>query len=281
MRLTCVTATYNVIAAGNRERLIRCVESVAKIPVEHEHLIYDGASTDGTVELLRELEKTTPGLKVVSEPDTGIYNALNKGVRDAKGVWFHVLGCDDFICDPEVMVEAIAKGESTLLDWVGAPIVYENGTKSESFSDKMILTGMPFAHGGAIMKTRLIRDHNGFDEGYRIAADFDLFQRLIFDGVLWARIGRSFFCFSRNGISSVNSDTVDEHRDILSKRHRLKGNDVLNAYPKRILPLRIVLPCLLGARLPFRLAARYQLGRWIANHFGLIDSAGHFRFKHK
>lgn len=85
MKLTCVTATFNCIKAGNRERLIRCVESVAKLKTEHEHLIYDGVSTDGTVELLRELEAKIPNLKVVSEPDTGIYNALNKGVRDAKG----------------------------------------------------------------------------------------------------------------------------------------------------------------------------------------------------
>ena len=85
MKLTCVTATFNCIKAGNRERLIRCVESVAKLKTEHEHLIYDGVSTDGTVELLRELEKRTPNLHVVTESDTGIYNALNKGVRDAKG----------------------------------------------------------------------------------------------------------------------------------------------------------------------------------------------------
>ena len=43
MKLTCVTATFNVIAAGNRERLIRCVESVDRIGIAHEHLVFDGA----------------------------------------------------------------------------------------------------------------------------------------------------------------------------------------------------------------------------------------------
>ena len=43
MKLTCVTATFNCIKAGNRERLIRCVESVAKLKTAHEHLVYDGA----------------------------------------------------------------------------------------------------------------------------------------------------------------------------------------------------------------------------------------------
>lgn len=64
MKLTCVTATFNCIKSGNLDRLIRCVESVAKLKTEHEHLIYDGASTDGTVKLLRELESKTPGFSL-------------------------------------------------------------------------------------------------------------------------------------------------------------------------------------------------------------------------
>ena len=76
MKLTCVTAVFNAIKSGNRESLIRCVESVAKLKTEHEHLIYDGASTDGTVALLRELEAKTPGVRVVSE-------------------WVYVLGADE------------------------------------------------------------------------------------------------------------------------------------------------------------------------------------------
>ena len=66
-------------------------------------------STDGTVELLRELEAKTPGLRVVSEPDTGLYNALNKGVRDAQGEWFYVLGCDDYIIHPQLLDEIIVE----------------------------------------------------------------------------------------------------------------------------------------------------------------------------
>ena len=55
LKLTCVTATFNVLADGNGEALRRCVASVARLAVPHEHLIYDGASTDGTAELLRRL----------------------------------------------------------------------------------------------------------------------------------------------------------------------------------------------------------------------------------
>ena len=103
MNLTCVTAVYNAIASGNRERLIRCVESVSKLKIEHEHLIYDGASTDGTVELLRGLKQRNDRLSVVSELDKGIYNALNKGVRAANGTWVLILGCDDYLDKPEVL----------------------------------------------------------------------------------------------------------------------------------------------------------------------------------
>ena len=173
MKLTCVTAVFNAIKSGNRENLIRCVKSVAALKTEHEHLIYDGASTDGTVELLRELESKTPGLKVVSEPDTGIYNALNKGVRDARGEWFYVLGADDYICNPDVMDETIEMaGDAELL---ASPVARDNECYQFHKLDdlKYIFIHIPYCHQGVIAKTIRIRSFGGYDESYRISADGD------------------------------------------------------------------------------------------------------------
>ena len=72
MRLSIVTINRN-----NADGLKKTLESVIFQHFnEFEYIIVDGASTDGTIDVLRELEPKTPGLKVVSEPDTGIYNAL-------------------------------------------------------------------------------------------------------------------------------------------------------------------------------------------------------------
>ena len=214
MKLTCVTATFNCIKSGNRERLIRCIESVAKLQTEHEHLIYDGASADGTADLLRELEKRTPCLKVVSEPDTGIYNALNKGVRDARGEWFYVLGADDYISHPEVMDALLAEYDC---DEIVTPAEREQGVRD--VSDRMIFIITPYCHQGTIQKTSASRRFGGFDEGYKIASDFDLVLKF-HKAALDIRIDeRAFAFFGESGVSSVEMDKMYAEFDKISAMH--------------------------------------------------------------
>lgn len=71
MKLTVISAAYNVLSGVGLERMTESIRSVASIPIEHEHLIFDGASADGTVEVLRKLEGKIPSLKVVSGKDSG------------------------------------------------------------------------------------------------------------------------------------------------------------------------------------------------------------------
>ena len=172
VKLTVVTAVRNAIAAGNRDALVRCVESVALLKTMHEHLIYDGASTDGTIDLLHELETKTPGLKVVSEQDTGIYNALNKGVRDATGDWFYVLGCDDYICHPAVLDRLVAEVErSNHVEAIVSTVRRQTSSSEEDwFTDTsqldQIFTDPCVCHQGELLRTSIVRDLGGFDERY-------------------------------------------------------------------------------------------------------------------
>ena len=204
MQLTCVTATFNCIEAGNREGLVRCVESVAKLKTEHEHLVYDGASKDGTVELLRELEKTTPGLKVVSERDSGIYNALNKGVRDAKGVWLYVLGSDDFVERPEVLDEIAAINDC---DAVATPVAW--GSRVRQITLENIFCGSPYCHQGVLQKTGLVRQYGGFDESYRISADYDLMLKFHEEARRIKYLDRQFAFFGDGGFTSTYKEEMN------------------------------------------------------------------------
>ena len=181
MKLTCVTAVWNAIAAGNREKLVRCAKSVAALRIPHEHLFMDGASTDGTLELLCELEKEVPGLKVMSSKDTGIYNALNKGLKAATGEWFYVLGCDDYLCAPAVMDGLLAE-DDPVTQVIIAPVEYD-GDPNYSFhrmSDlkNLMFWGYGYCHQGVLLKTDLARKFGGFDERYRYCADGDLMLRI-------------------------------------------------------------------------------------------------------
>ena len=173
MKLTCVTATFNCIKAGNRESLIRAVMSVAKLKTEHEHLIYDAKSSDGTTDLLLELSTKISQLKIVSEKDTGIYNAINKGVRDARGEWFYVLGADDYIINPEVLDRLLSEDDCD--QFVTRCVT--NDSLREITLDRIFFAS-PYCHQGTVVKTSVLRAFGGFDEQFKICADYDFFLKL-------------------------------------------------------------------------------------------------------
>jgi glycosyltransferase involved in cell wall biosynthesis len=92
LKISIVTATLN-----RRDYLPRCIEGVAQQSYPHkEHLIIDGGSTDGTIELLESYAKRYPHIKWISEKDNGISSALNKGLALASGELIGVNGDDDF-----------------------------------------------------------------------------------------------------------------------------------------------------------------------------------------
>ena len=259
MKLTCVTATFNCIKAGNRERLIRCVESVAKLKTEHEHLIYDGASKDGTAELLRELESKTPGLKVISEPDTGIYNALNKGVRDAKGEWFYVLGADDYISHPEVMDEVL-KSNNVGIQVIVSPVERDGGFHffQEMNDMKGLLGGMPYSHQGLITRTLLVRSLQGFDERFRICADWNLMLKAHESGAVYRFTYNPFAFYSMGGFSE-DEEGIDEVFSVLQEHIGFSDEDVLKYRRKGYWPIHRMLPYLFHKDYSLRLSARYMI----------------------
>ena len=91
--VTVITITFNCIKYGRKETLIQSIESVQNQDYENfEHIIIDGASSDGTLELLQSY----PHLKVFSEPDNGVYDAFNKGVKRANGKYIVFVNSDDY-----------------------------------------------------------------------------------------------------------------------------------------------------------------------------------------
>jgi glycosyltransferase len=265
MKLTCVTATFNCIKAGNRERLIRCVESVAKLKTEHEHLIFDGASTDGTVELLRELEVKIPNLKVVSEPDTGIYNALNKGVRDAKGEWFYVLGADDYICVPEVMDGLLYGNLNSDYDVIVAPVERDvlNSLYSSPSDMKWFFERHPHSHQGLIMKTSVVRRCDGFDERYKVCADYDMAFKTHEMCVNYHYTTMPFAFYSAGGFSELaNGFGGSDVQQILQYHLHLCDTEYLISRKRGFYPIRKMLPFLFHSDLAFRLSSGMMVRRW-------------------
>lgn len=264
MKLTCVTAVRNAVAEGRRTELIRCIESVAKLETSHEHLVYDGASTDGTAELLRKLEATTPGLKVVSEPDTGIYNALNKGVRDALGEWFYVLGCDDWVCGPEIL-DRLLESTPDRIQMLVAPVARDAARYQfhEIRDLRWIFWRHPYCHQGVVAKTEVVRRLGGFDEEFRLCADGDLCFKFHEAALPILYTFDEFTNYAAAGASETNRDeTWGEVTRFLQRHLRMNDEETARFRKVGFPPLRIVLPFLFHRDLAFRIGARFMLRRW-------------------
>ena len=272
MKLTCVTAVFNAVKSGNGENLVRCIESVAALTTEHEHLVYDGASTDGTVEILRGLEKKIPNLRVVSEKDTGIYNALNKGVRDAKGDWFYVLGCDDYLCAPSV-IDRLLTEVSVDVDVIVAPV--ERDRQNVFFKHlkdlSIIFWTVPYSHQGMLMRTEKVRLFGGFDEQkYRICADWDMMHKAHENALHFLYTYEPFAFYKAGGLSESDKSCWGEVTAVI-KRH-LGMNDRQTQVFRSIgfPPLHIMLRYLFHKDLAYRMGARAMVRNWCAYYASRI-----------
>lgn len=279
-KLTCVTAVLNAIRAGNRDRLIRCVESVAALRIPHEYLIYDGMSTDGTVALLRELEARTPDLRVISEPDMGIYNALNKGVRDARGGWLYVLGCDDAIMDPAVLCGLLNSDMARALEMIASPVfLSEDGACQLKVCRPRLLCGVPYPHQGLLMRTNLVRRLGGFDESYRIAGDYALILRAVMAN---AKVGFNdvpFAYYSTGGLSSNQERCYAEFERVISSALQISLNEARHARMRAPRSMNYIFRCLRHRSDEVRCSARYLLFRYVIGKLGLLNEAGALRWR--
>lgn len=163
-----------IIPTFNSSRTVRAaLESVyVQTFQDWECVVVDGASKDDTLDIVKEYCEKDNRFRYISEKDHGIYDAFNKGWKLAKSPWVHYLGSDDTLTKegmsllvPELDVEyAIVTGDVNLIRVDGTTRVLQ----SEGF------TG---CHQGVLMQRNVIEKLGGFDENYRILADYDLIVR--------------------------------------------------------------------------------------------------------
>lgn len=181
-----ITVTYNC------EELVReCLASVSsQSHPDVEHVVIDGASTDGTLNVLQDYCSQLGVL--VSEPDNGIYDALNKGFALSTGDIVGILHSDDRFYDSTVLARVAEAFEDPSVDYVYGDIemVRPDGSvarywKTGEFRDGRI-TGAHIPHPALFLSRRLVNQLDpSFDASYRMSADVK--QQLIFANVLRAK----------------------------------------------------------------------------------------------
>jgi glycosyltransferase involved in cell wall biosynthesis len=178
--ITIITPAFNAV-----ETIGKTLASVrAQDHAPLEHLVIDGGSTDGTVELLRE----TPGIRWISEPDRGLAHAMNKGIAMANGEILGELNADDVYAPGALraVAEAFAArpdaewltGRCDIIDGEGREIrravtSYKNALLRR-YSLALYLTHNFISAPATFFRLDTLRELGGFDERYRISVDYDL-----------------------------------------------------------------------------------------------------------
>lgn len=181
-KLSIITVVFN---NGNTiEDTIRSVEAQTYRNVEH--IVVDGGSTDQTLEVIRRhQDKIT---KFVSEPDRGIFDAMNKGLRLATGDVVAFLNADDVYADDDALHRVAAVFSDPTVDVCYADLLYVDPNdlskpirywKSRPFRSGLFARGWVPAHPTFFARRAAYERYGGYDESLGLAADFDLMLRLL------------------------------------------------------------------------------------------------------
>ncbi|WP_179374532.1 glycosyltransferase family 2 protein [Winogradskyella wichelsiae] len=183
MKVSLITATYNSEAT-----IEDCMLSVLNQTYPNiEYIIVDGGSDEKTLKYLNEAAEKHSNIILSSEPDQGIYDALNKGIAKATGEIVGFVHSDDFLADPSIISAIVEAFKAQEVDGVYGDLHYvalENTAKiirnwvSEPFDHRLLRQGWMPAHPTLYVKRDLYKKYGVFDLNYRIAADYDFILRI-------------------------------------------------------------------------------------------------------
>jgi glycosyltransferase len=180
-----------ITAVFNRDATIgQAIESVVTQSYSDiEHLVIDGASTDGTLEVIHALQH--PGMRITSEPDYGIYDALNKGIAAATGDVIGIMHSDDFFAHSDVLDSVAKYFDKTDSDAVFGDLDYVSAQnpdkiirhwRSGTYSRQKLTRGWMPPHPALFVRREVVERYGDYDTSYRIAADYDAILRWFWTG---------------------------------------------------------------------------------------------------
>ena len=231
MKISVITATYN---SGKTVR--DTIESVLRQTYKDiEYIIVDGQSKDDTLEIVRSYESLFGGrMRYVSEPDKGIYDAMNKGIAMATGDIIGILNSDDFYTSDDVLEQVARVMSDAEVDAVYGDVHYVNDDHldkcvryytSRPFHRSWMRFGFMPAHPSFYCRRKIYEKYGVFDTSYKVAADFENLLRLIFVNRIHIKYISTDFVTMRMG--GASSSGLKSHKQIMQDHLRaLQSNKV-------------------------------------------------------
>ncbi len=221
-----VSLSIITVCLNDKHGLERTAKSIKKqTDQSFEWIVIDGESSDGSVELLEQYSDVIG--RLISEPDGGIYDAMNKGIKLASGRYCWFLNAGDTLYDLNVVEQLQPFLNSDLVIGqmeVFSPVdTHKNGIRKYETQNigKKYLYFRTLPHQATCIKRSLFTDYGLYDTSFMIAADHDFFARVFRTGV---SIGFAPFCLSTYMLDGLStqlkaSQLFEKERIIIRKRH--------------------------------------------------------------
>lgn len=208
MNISIITATFNSSA-----HIADCVKSVNDQTYHDiEHIIIDGASKDNTLEIVNGIPNRVG--KIISEPDKGIYDAMNKGIQAASGDVIGILNSDDFFTSDDVIQTVVDSFKNNDIDALYGDVHFvspDNLSKSvryyssSVFKPSLFRFGFMPAHPSFYMKKECYDKYGLYELDYKIASDYDLLIRYLYkEKIRYKYIKKDFVTMRTGGVSTEN-----------------------------------------------------------------------------
>lgn len=196
-KVTVVTVSYN--AAKDIEKTIKSV--LAQSYDNIEYIIIDGGSTDGTVDIIRKYSDRISYW--VSEPDNGIYYAMNKAIEVATGDYINFMNAGDVFFDDNVLLESFGRQHYTDDVLYGATLFHFTGGYKAFIPAPIegMMRHMPFCHQSSFARTSVMKAHP-FDTTFRTVADCMFFRYVFKNGGSFREIKKYISVFDTEGFST-------------------------------------------------------------------------------
>lgn len=253
MKLSIVTINLN-----NCEGLRRTIESVVNQTYrDFEWVVIDGGSTDGSVELIESYAEHFAYR--VSEPDKGIYNAMNKGIKASSGDYLLFLNSGDYLYDNEVLQLFVSTSPTADVVYGNAIVVDAKGNEISKWitPDKLRLSyfwGGTISHQSTFIQKRCF-ERFLYNEDNRIVSDVELFITLLYKGYSFEKYDSYVARVDNSGISSVIKRT-----EIDGVYYRILPEGVRTDYDEivmfRDVDLAWMIKCIIRSNKFFRYVAR-------------------------
>ncbi|WP_412472077.1 glycosyltransferase [Halobacteriovorax sp. RT-1-4] len=244
--LTIITVTFNA-----EDEIVPTLDSIKKQKDKNfELIIVDGLSKDKTLKLV---EQSGLANTIISEKDSGIYDAMNKGVKKAKGKYIYFLNAGDIFYTEETtqtLNKVISKCEDDIIYGKVKLVINDKFKVFEPCNSKNAWKKMPFSHQGCLIKTTYHKS-NLYNLYYKISADYDLLYKSIINDATLKEIDTIFAIATPGGVSDIRRYTAicNRWKTINNYTPKIKYNIyyiylLLDAFLriniKKILPNKIV-----------------------------------------